>query len=257
MRGIGKRFPGVIALDDVDLTVSAGEVVALAGENGAGKSTLMKILGGVYQPDGGQIVVDGEAVVFRGVADASAHGIAFVHQELNVLDNLTVAENVFLGREPRKARFLIDQRKLNSATKEYIARLGLEVEPDTPLSELSIAQQQLVEIAKALSLNARIVIMDEPTSSLTLTETGRLLSVIADLRAEGVSVIYISHRLGEIRQIADRVVVLRDGKNAGILERDEIDHDRIVKLMVGRDIDEFYDHGSGGSTTPFAEIRDL
>ncbi|HKP67978.1 MAG TPA: sugar ABC transporter ATP-binding protein [Pyrinomonadaceae bacterium] len=258
MRGIGKRFPGVIALDDVDLTVSSGEVVALAGENGAGKSTLMKILGGIYQPDGGEIVVDGDPVVFRGVADASSHGIAFVHQELNVLDNLTVAENVFLGREPRKARFLIDQKKLNSATKEYITRLGLEVEPDTPLSELSIAQQQLVEIAKALSLNARIVIMDEPTSSLTLTETGRLLSVIADLRTEGVSVIYISHRLGEIRQIADRVVVLRDGKNAGTLEQNEIDHDRIVKLMVGRDIEEFYDHGSSGEATiAFAEIRDL
>ena len=258
MRGIGKRFPGVIALDDVDLTVSSGEVVALAGENGAGKSTLMKILGGIYQPDGGEIVVDGNPVVFRGVADASSHGIAFVHQELNVLDNLTVAENVFLGREPRKARFLIDQKKLNSATKEYITRLGLEVEPDTPLSELSIAQQQLVEIAKALSLNARIVIMDEPTSSLTLTETGRLLSVIADLRTEGVSVIYISHRLGEIRQIADRVVVLRDGKNAGTLEQNEIDHDRIVKLMVGRDIEEFYDHGSSGEATiAFAEIRDL
>jgi len=257
MRGISKRFPGVIALNNVDLAVSNGEVVALAGENGAGKSTLMNILGGIYQPDEGQVFVNGNAVEFRGVADATARGIGFVHQELNVLDNLTVAENVFLGREPLKAGFLIDRKKLNSATKTYIAKLGLEVEPDTPLGELSIAQQQMVEIAKALSLNARILIMDEPTSSLTLTETGQLLSVIADLRTEGVSIIYISHRLGEIRQIADRVVVLRDGKNAGTLERSEIDHDRIVKLMVGRDIEEFYVHGEGGVTSSFAEIRGL
>jgi len=257
MRGISKRFPGVIALNDVEITVSPGEVVALAGENGAGKSTLMKILGGIYQPDEGQVFVNGNPVVFRGVADATAQGIGFVHQELNVLDNLTVAENVFLGREPRIARFLIDRKKLNSLTKQYLSKLGLEVEPDTPLRELSIAQQQMVEIAKALSLNARLVIMDEPTSSLTLTETGQLLSVIADLRAEGVSIIYISHRLGEIKQIADRVVVLRDGKNAGTLERNEIDHDRIVKLMVGRDIEEFYVHGAAGATSSFAEIRGL
>lgn len=257
MRGIGKRFPGVIALDNVELTVATGEVVALAGENGAGKSTLMKVLGGIYQPDEGQVFVNGNPVVFRGVADATAQGIGFVHQELNVLDNLTVAENVFLGREPRFARYLIDRKKLNSSTKQYLSKLGLEVEPDTPLRELSIAQQQMVEIAKALSMNARLVIMDEPTSSLTLTETGQLLSVIADLRSEGVSIIYISHRLGEIKQIADRVVVLRDGKNAGTLERAEIDHDRIVKLMVGRNIEEFYDHGTGGSTTSFAEIRGL
>jgi ribose transport system ATP-binding protein len=257
MRGISKRFPGVIALNDVEITVSPGEVVALAGENGAGKSTLMKILGGIYQPDEGQVFVNGNPVVFRGVADATAQGIGFVHQELNVLDNLTVAENVFLGREPRFARYLIDRKKLNSSTKQYLAKLGLEVEPDTPLRELSIAQQQMVEIAKALSLNARLVIMDEPTSSLTLTETGQLLSVIADLRAEGVSIIYISHRLGEIKQIADRVVVLRDGKNAGTLERSEIDHDRIVKLMVGRDIEEFYVHGAAGATSSFAEIRGL
>jgi len=257
MHKISKRFPGVIALDSVDFSISAGEAVALAGENGAGKSTLMKILGGVYQPDGGDVVIDGKLTAIGSVRDATAKGIGFVHQELNVLDNLTVAENVFLGREPRQARFLIDRKKLRSETRRYISRLGLEVEPDTKLSELSIAQQQMVEIAKALSMNARIVIMDEPTSSLTLTETGQLLSVIADLRIEGVSIIYISHRLGEIKQIADRVVVLRDGKNAGTLERPDIHHDNIVKLMVGRDIEKFYSHGSGGGSTAFAEIREL
>src|SRR5690349_9122934 len=225
MKGIGKRFPGVVALDAVDLEVMAGEVVALAGENGAGKSTLMKILGGVYQPDDGSVVIDGDPVQIRSVADATRLGIGFVHQELNVFDNLTVAENVLLGREPRYAGYLIDRKKLRDEAAKHIARVGLDVRPDTPLSKLSIAQQQLVEIAKALSQNARILILDEPTSSLTLTETERLLAIIKELRSEGVSIVYISHRLGEIRDIADRVVVLRDGKNAGMLSNEEINHD--------------------------------
>jgi ribose transport system ATP-binding protein len=236
MRKISKRFPGVVALDAVDFAIQAGEVVALAGENGAGKSTLMKILGGVYQPENGQIFIGGTETQIRTVSDASANGIGFVHQELNVLDNLTIAENVFLGREPRVFGFLVDRNKLNADTEIYLKRLGLNVSAKTALSELSIAQQQMVEIAKALSLNARILIMDEPTSSLTLTETERLLQVINELSADGVSVIYISHRLGEIKEIADRVVVLRDGKNAGTLEKPEINHDNIVKKMVGRDI---------------------
>lgn len=236
MSKIIKRFPGVVALDSVDFSIDTGEVVALAGENGAGKSTLMKILGGVYQPDGGQIFVEGKEVSIRGVSDATTNGIGFVHQELNVLDNLTVAENVYLGREPRTFGFLVDREKINADTSIYLKRLGLNFSSKTPLIELSIAQQQMVEIAKALSMNARIVIMDEPTSSLTLTETETLLSVIKDLSKQGVSIIYISHRLGEIKEIADRVVVLRDGKNAGSLEREQISHEAIVKLMVGRDI---------------------
>ncbi len=240
MQKIGKRFPGVVALDAVDFSIASGEVVALAGENGAGKSTLMKILGGVYQPDGGQIFVDGKETQIRSVTDATKNGIGFVHQELNVLDNLTVGENVFLGREPRQFGFLVDRQKLNFDAEVFLKRLGLNISPKTRLGELSIAQQQMVELAKALSLNARILIMDEPTSSLTLTETERLLEVIKDLRGQGVSIIYISHRLGEIKQIADRVVVLRDGRNAGSLEREQINHDAIVKLMVGRDIERFY-----------------
>src|SRR5690349_20506627 len=190
MKGIGKRFPGVVALDAVDLEVHGGEVVALAGENGAGKSTLMKILGGVYQPDDGAIIINGEKVQIRSVADAARLGIGFVHQELNVLDNLTVADNVMLGREPRFARYLIDRKKLNSEAAKYVSRVGLDVAPSTSLSKLSIAQQQLVEIAKALSQNARILILDEPTSSLTLTETDRLLAIIKELRSEGVSIVY-------------------------------------------------------------------
>jgi ribose transport system ATP-binding protein len=257
MRQITKRFPGVVALDSVDLEIYPAEVVALAGENGAGKSTLMKILGGVYAADEGSISINGAETAIRSVSDATAKGIAFVHQELNVLDNLTVAENVFLGREPRIAGFLVDTRKLNADTAVLLKRLGLDMAGRTPLRELSIAQQQMVEIAKALSLNAQILILDEPTSSLTLTETERLLNVVKDLKSQGVSIIYISHRLGEIEQIADRVVVLRDGRNAGTLQREEITHDSIVKLMVGRDIARFYKPAANVESTPFAEIKEL
>src|SRR6266705_1254065 len=178
MRGISKRFPGVVALEQVSLEVGRGEVVALCGENGAGKSTLMKILGGVYQPDAGEILVDGQPVKINNVTDAMKLGIAFIHQELNVLDNLDVAANVFLGREPKIGPFqLINRKKIHADTEPYLKRLGLDVSSRTRLDKLSLAQQQMVEIAKALSLNARIIIMDEPTSSLTLTETERLLQL--------------------------------------------------------------------------------
>ena len=257
MQKISKRFPGVLALDAVDLDVFPGEVVALAGENGAGKSTLMKVLGGIYQPESGAIYIEGTKTVIGSVSDVTDSGIGLVHQELNVLDNLTVAENIYLGREPRRAKFLIDRTKLNSDSDVYLKRLGLDISPRTPLLELSIAQQQMVEIAKALSQNARIVIMDEPTSSLTLTETDRLLSVISELRSQGVSLIYISHRLGEIKQIADRVVVLRDGRNAGTIHRAEINHAAIVSLMVGRDLQTFHRHEAPVETKPFATIQDL
>ena len=259
MRGIGKRFPGVVALDKVELSVSPGEVVALIGENGAGKSTLMKILGGVYQPDEGTILIGGRTVVINSVADAIRLGIGFIHQELNVFDNLDVAGNVFLGREPRRGGFLrlIDRAKMYADTRIYLKRLGLDVPPDTPLVRLSIAQQQLVEIAKSLSQQARILIMDEPTSSLTLTETARLLGVVKELRAQGVGIIYISHRLGEVAEIADRVVVLRDGRNAGELARTEIDHEHMVRLMVGRDLAHFYVRPEGGTGDTAFEVRDL
>jgi ribose transport system ATP-binding protein len=262
MRGIGKRFPGVVALDAVDFYVNAGEVVALLGENGAGKSTLMKILGGLHQPDAGEIRVDGSSVTIHSVNDSIGLGIGFIHQELNVLDNLDVAANVFLGREPLlsgalKPFRLIDRKKMNADTMVHLRRLGLDVSPTLPLNKLSIAQQQLVEIAKALSLNARLLIMDEPTSSLTLTETERLLSVVKDLRANGVSVIYISHRLGEVAQIADRAVVLRDGRNAGSLNREEITHDRMVQLMVGRELQHRYVASQHDAQSGFFEVSDL
>jgi len=239
LRDIHKRFPGVHALRGVSLDVNAGEVVALLGENGAGKSTLMKIVGGIEQPDSGALLVDDAAVVMRDVHTATALGIAFIHQELNLLDNLDVAGNVLLGREPTRggALRLVDRAKMRATVRPYLDQLGLDVSPDTPTAALSIAQQQLVEIAKALSLNARLLIMDEPTSSLTLAETARLHDVVASLRRRNVAVIYITHRLGEVQAIADRAVVLRDGANAGALPREDLSHDNMIRLMVGRDIE--------------------
>jgi ribose transport system ATP-binding protein len=259
MRGVTKRFPGVVALKAVDLDVYPAEVVALIGENGAGKSTLMKILGGVYQPDAGQVCIDGQAVTIASVSDALGLGIGFIHQELNVLDNLDVAGNIFMGREPVRGGplRLIDRRRMDADAARYIERLGLNVSPRTPLHKLSIAQKQLVEIAKTLSQNARILIMDEPTSSLTLTETGRLLAVVKELRAQGVSVIYISHRLGEIEEVADRVVALRDGQNAGRLPREEIRHDQMVRLMVGRELKNFYVHTDAEKQAGYFAVEDL
>jgi ribose transport system ATP-binding protein len=255
LRGIGKRFPGVIALDNVSLDIGKGEVVALCGENGAGKSTLMKILGGVYQPDAGEIVVDGVAVKINNVTDSMKLGVAFIHQELNVLDNLDIAANVYLGREPRNALGLIDFKKIHADTEPLLKRLGLDISSRTPLTRLSIAQRQMVEIAKAMSLNSRVIIMDEPTSSLTLSETGRLLELVLELKSQGVSVVYISHRLGEVNHVADRVAVLRDGKNAGALNRSEISHDRIVSLMVGREIKSSYTASAAPKTPGFFKVR--
>ena len=238
LRNIQKRFLGVHALKGVSLDVHSGEVVALLGENGAGKSTLMKIAGGIEQPDSGEVLIDGAPVVVRDVQTATSHGVAFIHQELNLLDNLDVASNVLLGREPTLfgPLRLVDRRQMHAIVQPYLAQLGLEISPDTAVDGLSIAQQQLVEIAKALSLKARVLIMDEPTSSLTLAETSRLHQIVAGLRADGVGVVYISHRLGEVRAVADRAVVLRDGANVGSLTRDELTHDTMVRLMVGRDI---------------------
>ncbi|MEJ6581061.1 MAG: sugar ABC transporter ATP-binding protein [Akkermansiaceae bacterium] len=239
VRGVTKRFPGVVALSGVDLQVRAGEVVALIGENGAGKSTLMKILAGVQAADGGELLIEGKVRRFVGVQEAQKAGVALIHQELNLADNLTVEANLFLGREPQRFGW-IDQAAIRKEAERVLKVVGLEVPADTLLSELTLGRQQLVEIAKALSTNAKVIIMDEPTSSLSMSESERLFEVIRDLRKRGVSVIYISHRLGEVKELADRVVVFRDGENAGSLEREEIEHDAMVKLMVGRDVSQFY-----------------
>ncbi len=239
---VTKTYPGVTALDRVSLSVAHGEVVGLIGENGAGKSTLMKVLGGVTGPSSGAIRVDGAEQKALTVPGAIAAGIAFVHQELNLFDNLDVAGNVFIGREPLKAGplKLIDRRKLHEAVKPFLDRLGVDFAPDTPIAALSLAQRQLVEIVKALSLRSRVVIMDEPTSSLTITETERLMRVIADLKAHGVSVIFISHRLNEVEECADRVVVLRDGHMVGDLAGGEIRPAAMIRMMIGRDLKSLY-----------------
>jgi ribose transport system ATP-binding protein len=240
--GITKRYPGVQALNDVSFDVGQGEIVGLIGENGAGKSTLMKVLGGVVEPTAGVIRIAGIEHRALTVNEAIASGIAFVHQELNLFDNLEVAANVFIGREPLTGGplRLIDRRRLHDAVRPLLQRLGCDFEPGTPLVELSLAQRQLVEIAKALSLNARVVIMDEPTSSLTISETNRLLGVLRDLRASGVAIIFISHRLHEVEQCTDRVTVLRDGTVAGRLAKGEIGRDAMIRLMIGRDLKALY-----------------
>jgi ribose transport system ATP-binding protein len=237
LRAIHKRFPGVHALRGVNLDLYEGEVVALLGENGAGKSTLMNIVGGIEQPDSGEVLVDGTPVVMTDAGAAASRKIAFIHQELNLLDNLDVAANVLLGREPTQGRLrLVDRPAMRRIVQPLLDQLGLDISPDTPVAGLSIAHQQLVEIAKALSLDARVLIMDEPTSSLTLAETQRLHDVVSRLRSRGVAVIYITHRLTEVPSIADRAVVMRDGANVGGLASDELTHDNMVRLMVGRDI---------------------
>jgi ribose transport system ATP-binding protein len=239
VREVSKQFPGVRALHNVNLTLHRGEVLAVVGENGAGKSTLMKILAGVQTPDSGGIQIDGRAVYIDSVNKAFDNGIALIHQELNLADNLEVGANIYLGREPHKFG-LIDRKRLNRNAQRMLERVGLDVAPTATVSTLSIGRQQMVEIAKALSIDARILIMDEPTSSLSSHEAEQLFRVIKDLRASGVSVIYISHRLGEVKELADRVVVLQDGENAGELPREEISHDNMVRMMVGRDVSQFY-----------------
>jgi len=237
--GIVKSFPGVKALKGVSLRVEAGEVVALLGENGAGKSTLMKILAGVQAPDAGEIQLNGAPVSIPTPAEAISRGISLIHQELNLAPNLSVAANLFLGREPRRFGF-VDERAIASLARALLARVGLEVAPSTPVADLSIAQQQLVEIAKALSAEASVLIMDEPTSSLSENEARRLFEVVRELREAGVGIVYISHRLHEILELADRAVILRDGELVGELGRAELSHERMVSLMVGRDLEQFY-----------------
>jgi ribose transport system ATP-binding protein len=242
MRGISKRFPGVQALDNVDLTLHASEVLALCGENGAGKSTLIKVLGGIYRADAGEIAIDGRPVAVHDVRRALAAGIAVIHQELVLADNLDVAANIFLGREPRWGGplGLIDHARLHADAQVWMKRVGLDVRSDTPVEQLSVGRRQMVEIAKALSLQARVLVMDEPTATLSQRESALLFALIDDLRRHGVGILYVSHRLPEISRLADRVTVLRDGRNAGELTGAEIKPENIVRLMVGREIKGFY-----------------
>ena len=239
LKQISKSFGPVHALSDVDFELQAGEVVGLIGENGAGKSTLMNLLGGMLQPTSGTISLDGEPVIITDAISAAQQGVSFVHQELNLLDNLNVAGNIFLGREPRRLG-CIDERKLAEMTRPLLEQLGLDISPDHSLDQLTNGQKQLIEIAKALSMDARILILDEPTSSLTIQETNTLLKLLEALRGRGMAIIFITHRLTEIEHVADRVVALRDGELAGHLTREETNRDSMISLMIGRDLSEVY-----------------
>ena len=225
------------ALSGVSFDLRAGEVHAVCGENGAGKSTLMKIISGVYQPNGGTVTYKGEPVQFSSTLQSEAAGIAIIHQELNLVPHLTVAENIYLAREPRRA-FVVDRRKLVADARKCLDRLGMDIDPNAQVRTLSVAQCQMVEIAKALSLNATVLIMDEPTSSLTEQEAQLLFKVIRDLKAQGAGIVYISHRLDELEQIVDRVTVLRDGRYISTDDFADITIDDIVARMVGRSLEE-------------------
>ena len=233
--GVCRAFAGVPALDCVNLHLHAGEVLAVVGENGAGKSTLMRILAGILRPDAGQLELAGQRVTVDSPRAAAQLGIALIHQELNLCTNLSVEANLLLGREPARWGW-VDRQQLRRQTLPALARVGLDVAPQTRVGELSLGRRQLVEVARALTSRARVLIMDEPTSSLTAEETATLFAVIAELRQQQLGLIYISHRLGEVRAVADRVTVLRDGRNAGELGRHQISHDAMVSLMVGREL---------------------
>jgi ribose transport system ATP-binding protein len=239
MEGIYKSFPGVQALSDCKFELRQGEVHALVGENGAGKSTLMKILGGIYEKDTGHIYLDDKEVNINSPHTAQALGISIIHQELNLMPHLTVAQNIFIGREPRtKISFALDDKLANQKTETILNMLNLQLSPTMKVSDLTVAKQQMVEIAKALSFNAKILVMDEPTAALTETEIEELFSIIKQLREKGVGIVHISHRLEELKQISDRVTVMRDGKYIDTLQTKEATIDKIISLMVGRVIFE-------------------
>lgn len=239
MKSISKNFPGVKALDKVDLKVRRGTVHALMGENGAGKSTLMKCLFGMYRPDDGEIILDGEKVQFKNSKDSLQNGISMIHQELHSVPHRSVMENEWLGRFPTKKVFgieIVNHKKMYEDTKDLLDKLKMNIDPNTLVSKLSVSQVQGLEIAKAISYNAKIIVMDEPTSSLTENEVANLFNIINDLKEQGVSIIYISHKMEEILQIADEVTIMRDGKYIGTWESENLTINLIISKMVGRDL---------------------
>ncbi|MFI9431022.1 MULTISPECIES: sugar ABC transporter ATP-binding protein [Streptosporangium] len=255
VEGLRKGFPGVVALDGVDFSLRSGEVHVLLGENGAGKSTLIKMLSGAYHPDGGRILVDGEPVEIRTAGDAQRLGIATIYQEFNLVPQLTVGENLALGRPPRRFGF-VDTKRMHEQARELLQRVGVEVDPRTPVARLGIARMQMVEIAKALGLNARVLIMDEPTAVLTTTEVERLFGIVRQLREQGVAIVFITHHLEEIPQIGDRVTVLRDGRSVAEVPA-TTPEDELVRLMVGRPIDQQYPREPAPPGGPLLQVRGL
>ncbi|MCS7051005.1 MAG: sugar ABC transporter ATP-binding protein, partial [Thermomicrobium sp.] len=258
-RNITKRFPGVTALENVSLSVFAGEILAVVGENGAGKSTLMKILSGALQPDEGAIVLDGRIVRFADPRQALAHGIGIIYQELSVVDALSVGENLYLGRLPHRPGVpgIVDWPRLWREAERVLERVGAPVEPQQSVGQLSVAQKQLVEIARVLAQEVRVLILDEPTSALSRQETERLFEILRGLRAQGVAVVYISHRLEEVFALADRVTVLRDGRVVGTLAIAEATREGLIRMMVGRDLSTYYRAVRSGAGPVRLEVRGL
>ena len=238
MTGIQKFFPGVHALKNVEFDVASGEVHALMGENGAGKSTLMKILSGIYQRDDGELIVDGKSVSPSSPGEAQDLGIGIIHQELSLMNDLTAAQNIFIGREPRRRFGRLDEGALNAQAAEIFASMNLDLEPKVLVGSLTIAKQQMVEIAKALSFKSKVLIMDEPTAALNDAEIAELFTIIRRLKSEGVGIVYISHKMDELKQIADRVTVMRDGEYVGTVSAAETPISRIIAMMVGREVNE-------------------
>jgi len=240
LKNIRKIFPGVVALENVDFDVRYGEVHALVGENGAGKSTLIKILGGAYQPDGGEIFIEGKKISISSTSMAQHFKIAVIYQEFNLIPDLSVAENIFIGREPKIGKSFINWNKLNYDAAEILKKLDIDINPRKFISDLSVAEKQMVEIAKSLSMDARLIIMDEPTATLTEKEVVKLFSIIEELRKKEVSIVYISHRLDEAFRLSDRLTVLRDGKKIETKKTSETNQDEIVSLMVGKIVKEYF-----------------
>ena len=239
MEGIDKSFPGVHALDQAKFELRSGEVHALVGENGAGKSTLMKVLAGVYSKDAGRIQYLGKEVEIHTPRAAQHLGISMIHQELNLMPHLTLAQNVFIGREPRQGiRLMLNENRINAQTQELFDSMRLKLDPRTKVSDLTVARQQMVEIAKALSFNSQVLIMDEPTAALTEAEIEELFRMIRQMRDKGVGVVYISHRLEELKQITDRITVMRDGRYVDTVDAQTTTIDQIISMMVGRTIYE-------------------
>lgn len=260
MRGIVKRYPGVTALRDVSLSVEPGEVMALVGENGAGKSTLLKIVAGAARADEGVIEVSGQTVQIHSPRESQAHGIAVIYQELNLANDLSVAENIYVGREPKTRFGTVDFRAMKSGASRLLSSLGINISPDEIVGNLNIALRQMVEIAKALLVDARVVVMDEPTSSLTQEEVETLLTLVRQLRSAGVGVIYVSHRMREIFEIADRITVMRDGSVVGVCDAKASRPNDIVQMMVGRELVDLYGVRTAPldrTATPTLEVRGL
>jgi ribose transport system ATP-binding protein len=257
VRKISKSFPGVRALNNVDLRIWPGEVHALMGENGAGKSTLMKILSGAVRPDSGQILIDGKVVQFRNPHDARTAGIGIIYQELTVTPNLTVSGNVFLGSELKRFGFMKDAASMDRKTQEVLHRLGARFQASARAANLLVAEQQQVEIARALFHKSRVLVMDEPTAALSERETERLFEIVRQLRSEGLAIIYISHRMAEVYELADRLSVLRDGEYVGELKRAEFSADKVIEMMVGRRVEEFYEHTNHAAGSVVLNVRNM